>query len=285
MFCSNCGKDINYKGNFCESCGSKFSEPFDLATPPQQTTSYTHTSRKLQPQNDSTAVLESNELFVVDLDAEYKLEFYKKVYIHLATYICIFALLSKLLFDLGFGYAFLEILGESRFFWLAIIGGFWISSRISDHFSRKLIPNLSYLGPSIAIVAEAIIFAPLFAYADYSHEGVIENAVFASILIISSLIIAVHVLKTNFEPLGLFLKIGSVIAIGFIIASVIFDFNLGLAFSWVMLALATGYILYDTSQIIKVYRPDEYILASTRLLGSALFFFYYALRIFSLNDD
>ncbi len=277
MFCGNCGTKINYRGNFCESCGAELPAQLKAneATPQFQPLS----------ENSAALTLESNQLFVADLEANQQLQFYKKIYIHLASYVVIFALLSKVLFDVGFGYFILDILGESQFFWLAIMGGFWVSSRISDHFSEKLVPNLSYLGPIIAIAAESIIFAPLFAYADYYHDGAIKNATYASLLIVSSLIGAVHLTKTNFEPLGLFLKLGSIIALGFIVASVIFDFSLGMAFSWAMLALATGYILYDTSQIIRVYKQEQHILASTRLLGSALFFFYYVLRIFSSNDD
>ena len=277
MFCGNCGTKINYRGNFCESCGAELPAQLNAGEA-------VHQNYQLR-ENSPALTLENDHLFVADLDTSQKLQFYKKIYIHLACYVVIFALLSKLLFDLGFGYFILRILGESRFFWLAIMGGFWISSRISDHFSEKLLPNLSYLGPIIAITAESIIFAPLFAYADYFHDGAIENATYASMLIIFSLIGAVHLTKTNFEPLGLFLKLGSIIALGFIVASVIFDFSLGMAFSWAMLALATGYILYDTSQIVRVYKPNQYILASTRLLGSALFFFYYVLRIFSSNDE
>jgi FtsH-binding integral membrane protein len=277
MFCANCGNKINYNGNFCESCGAEL--------PSQAKTGEESIAPQSLNETSGVLALNSDQPFVADLDANQQLQFYKKIYIHLASYVVIFALLSKTLFDVGFGYFILRILGESRFFWLAIMGGFWISSRISDHFSEKLVPNLSYIGPIIAIAAESIVFAPLFAYADYYHDGAIENATYASLLIVSSLIAAVHLTKTNFEPLGLFLKLGSIIALGFIVASVIFDFSLGMAFAWAMLALATGYILYDTSQIVRVYKPEQHILASTRLLGSALFFFYYVLRIFSSDDD
>src|SRR5690348_17718283 len=45
--------------------------------------------------------------------------------------------------------------------------------------------------------------------------------------------------------------VASFLALGVILAAVLFGFNLGLVFSGLMVALFAGYVIYDTSNIIQ----------------------------------
>jgi FtsH-binding integral membrane protein len=58
------------------------------------------------------------------------------------------------------------------------------------------------------------------------------------------------------------LVIGSFVALGLIVASIIFGFTLGVIFSVVMVGLAAAAILYYTSNILRYYRTDQYVAAS-----------------------
>lgn len=80
------------------------------------------------------------------------------------------------------------------------------------------------------------------------------------------------------------LTIGFFIALGLIIAGVLFGFDLGLWFSVAMCALAAGSILYQTSNLIHKYSTDQYIPAALGLFASLMLLFWYVLSIFLSRD-
>ena len=64
-----------------------------------------------------------------------------------------------------------------------------------------------------------------------------------------------------------------------IIAGFLFGFNLGLLFSFAMVALASGAILYDTSNVLHHYRTDQHVAGALALFASVALLFYYILYI------
>jgi FtsH-binding integral membrane protein len=54
---------------------------------------------------------------------------------------------------------------------------------------------------------------------------------------------------------------------------------LGIWFSAAMIVFASGYILYDTSNVLHHYRTDQYVAASLALFASVALLFWYVLRI------
>ena len=52
-----------------------------------------------------------------------------------------------------------------------------------------------------------------------------------------------------------------------------------MAFSYAMIALACGYILYDTSNVLHNYRTDQYVAAALALFAAVMLLFWYVLRI------
>lgn len=77
------------------------------------------------------------------------------------------------------------------------------------------------------------------------------------------------------------------IALGVIVASYFLGFGLGLLFSFALVALASGYILYDTSRVMLHYRTDQHVGAALELFASVALLFYYILQIvmnFSSRD-
>ena len=67
----------------------------------------------------------------------------------------------------------------------------------------------------------------------------------------------------------------AVVVVGMISGS-----TLGLWFSGLMVMLASGYILYDTSNVMLHYRTDQHVAASLALFASVALLFWYVLRIF-----
>ena len=89
----------------------------------------------------------------------------------------------------------------------------------------------------------------------------------------------VFITRKDFSFLGGILTLGGLVALGLIVAGVLFGFTLGLLFSGFMVALACGAILYDTSKILHSYPPDRHVAASMELFASVAILFWYVLRI------
>jgi FtsH-binding integral membrane protein len=85
--------------------------------------------------------------------------------------------------------------------------------------------------------------------------------------------------KTDFSFLRTAITVGGFISLGIIVVGAIFGFNLGLWFSVGMVVLASGSILYQTSQIKDKYQNDQYVGAALQLFASVMLLFWYILRI------
>ena len=77
------------------------------------------------------------------------------------------------------------------------------------------------------------------------------------------------------------LSIGFFVALGLIVAGTLFGFNLGLWFSVGMILLASGSILYQTSNMVHKYNEDQYVGAALGLFASLMLLFWYILSILS----
>jgi FtsH-binding integral membrane protein len=78
--------------------------------------------------------------------------------------------------------------------------------------------------------------------------------------------------------------VGGFVALGIIVVSMIFGFNLGTIFAGAMALFASVAILYNTSNIIHHYRTDQYVSAALSLFASVALLFWYILRIFMSRD-
>jgi uncharacterized protein len=85
--------------------------------------------------------------------------------------------------------------------------------------------------------------------------------------------------RKDFSFLGSILTIGGFIALGVIVCSVLFGFNLGLFFSVVMVIFASAAILYDTSNVLHHYSTKQHVAASLELFASVALLFWYILQI------
>ena len=87
-------------------------------------------------------------------------------------------------------------------------------------------------------------------------------------------------LENDFSFLGGILRWGFILALVLIVAGVLLGFELGTYFSVAMVGLAGGAILYDTSNILRVYPEDRYVAAAPALFASVALMFWYVLRLF-----
>jgi FtsH-binding integral membrane protein len=73
--------------------------------------------------------------------------------------------------------------------------------------------------------------------------------------------------------------------LGLIATSIVFGFALGQIFIIAMIALACGYILYDTSNVLHHYRIGQHVAASLALFASVALLFWYILQLFMSSRD
>lgn len=219
--------------------------------------------------------------FDTTIVADARLAFIRRTYGTLAGAILVFVLLEALLFQTGFPEAMMGLLGTSRYSWLIVLLAFMGVSHFADKWARSSTSlNTQYAGLGLYVVAEAVIFVPLLFMAQYLCGGqVILSAGVITLLLFSGLTYTVVTTKKDFSFLGGFLKISFFVVLGVIVASILFGFNLGLIFSAAMVILASASILYNTSNILRVYNTDQYVAAALSLFASVALLFWYVLRI------
>ena len=78
---------------------------------------------------------------------------------------------------------------------------------------------------------------------------------------------------------------GGLAALGLIVIAVLFRFALGPIFTYAMIALACGYILYHTSNVLHQYRIGQHVAAALALFASVALLFWYILQLFLSRRD
>ena len=205
--------------------------------------------------------------------------FIRKTYAHLAGAILAFVLLEVAIFSTPLAGTLAGYLTQSWLLTLALfIGASWIADRWARSEASR---GLQYVGLGIYVALQAIIFVPLLYVALYYTNdasliptaGVVTGALFLGLTAI------VFTTGADFSFLRGAIVIGSLVALGLIVASLLFGFSLGVIFSVAMVALAGASILYSTSNVLHYYRTDQYVAASLSLFAAVALLFYYVLRI------
>lgn len=213
-------------------------------------------------------------------------EFYKKTYSHVAIGVLVFIIIETLFLRSDLIRNFALSLIEGRM-WLLMLGGFMLATSWAQRMARDSHDrNKQYLGYFIFIVAEAFIFVPLIYFALQVADGpnLIQQAAILTLALFVGLSAAVILTKKDFSFLRTGLTIGFFIALGLIIAGTIFGFDMGLWFSAGMVVLASGSILYQTSNLVHEYSEDQYVSAALGLFASLMLLFWYILQIVMSRD-
>ena len=231
----------------------------------------------------NTTYSTSRDLPVASLGVDARAAFVTRTYLHLFGALLGFAVIEILLFSTGLAAIIAQaMLGVS---WLLVLGGFmivgWFASRVA-HSARSL--GSQYAALVAFVFAEALIFVPLLFVAQTFASGVIESAALVTLLGFGGLTVVAFLTRKDFSFLGGLLRWGFIVALILIVAGVLFGFQLGTFFSVVMIALAGGAILYDTSNVLHHYPEDRHVGAALELFASVALMFWYVLRLFLSRD-
>jgi FtsH-binding integral membrane protein len=209
--------------------------------------------------------------------------FIRKTYAHLAGAILLFILMETYLVVSGAGMWIAQTMLGGNFSWLIVLGAFMGISMLAQWWANSQTSKpLQYMGLLLYTVAEAIIFLPLLFLAAIRTGGgeIIMQAGIVTLGLFAGLTAVVFLTRKDFSFLAPVLTIGGFLALGFIVASILFGFSLGNLFAFVMVAFAAGAILFDTSNVLHRYRTDQHVAASLSLFASVALLFWYILRIF-----
>lgn len=212
--------------------------------------------------------------------------FLRRTYGHLFGAILAFAALEYALLAPGsplydaISLPMLRTLSGGGATWLIFLGMFMAVGWVADKWARSdTSRGMQYLGLGLYVVAEAIIFVPLLAIAKAFHPGVIADAGVLTVFLFAGLTATVFITKKDFSFLRGALTIAMFGAMGLIVASLLFGFTLGTIFSGAMILLASGYVLYYTSQVLAHYRPTQHVSAALALFSAIALLFWYVLRL------
>jgi FtsH-binding integral membrane protein len=227
-------------------------------------------------------MLYDNHSLAANARPDVRAGFIRRTYGHLAGAILAFIAIEALLFQTGLPEAMMGLLATSRYSWLIVLGAFLGVSYMADRWAQSnASPQTQYAGLALYVVAEAVIFVPLlYLAAAVSGSDVIVSAGLITLLLFTGLTFTVLTTRKDFSFLGGFLKIAFFVALGVIIASILFGFNLGVLFASVMVIVAAASILYNTSNVLHRYHPNQHVAASLTLFASIALLFWYILRIF-----
>ncbi|MDA8480276.1 Bax inhibitor-1 family protein [Citrobacter sp. Awk 4] len=211
-----------------------------------------------------------------------RITFIRRAYIYLSAAIAGFIVLSVVLMAMGVGELMLSVLaGGGRYSWLVVLGAFVLVGMLATRLADNTVSNnVQLVGLGIYVLAEALIFSPLLTIAAYVNPGIIPAAAITTVLLVAGLTFTAFTTKKDFSFLRSFLNLAGFIALGTIVAGVVFGFSLGVGFSALMVLLCAGFVLYDTSNIIHHYPTDRPAGAALHLFASIATMFWYILRIF-----
>jgi FtsH-binding integral membrane protein len=242
---------------------------------------------------------------VATLGVSERVAFLRKTYAHLAVALVGFAVIAggmiRYMTETSFKFSAWAFTGQ--YHWLAVIGAFMIVGFVTDRLAKSNTSRgIQYVGLTLAVIAEGIILQPMlwvlfmkygkpadFVVNDAGNvtsfvtSGMAVKVLMESIIITLTIFIGlsatVFVTKKDFSFLRGALVIASFAALGVILASMLFGFSLGALFAGIMVLVMAGFILYQTSLILKEFPPTAYVAAALMLFSTIATLFWYVLRL------
>lgn len=215
-----------------------------------------------------------------------RVAFYKKTYTHVAGGLLTFIVFEYLLFQSVSVVEFALSMTQGSSWLIMLIGFMLVTSYAESTVMKTTNKNVQYMGYALYIFAEAFIFIPLIFIAIEYTQGfeLLKQAGIVTLSLFTGISAIVFITKKDFSFLKAGLTVGFFIAIGLIVAGMLFGFDLGLWFSVGMCVLAGGAILYQTSNLVHKYGTDDYIPAALGLFASLMLLFWYVIQIFMSRD-
>jgi FtsH-binding integral membrane protein len=224
--------------------------------------------------------------FAAQAAADERSDFITKTYLHLAGAIGLFVILEAVLLSTPLAASLMGLMAGSQYSWLIVLGLFMVVSYVANNWAQSAVsPRTQYMGLGLYVVAESVIFVPLLYIVKNVDPGIIPTAATATLALFAVLTAIVFATRKDFSFLRTVLMFGGFAALGLIVVAIVFQFALGPIFTYAMIALACGYILYDTSNVLHHYRIGQHVAAALALFASVALLFWYILQLFLSRRD
>ena len=245
---------------------------------------------------------------VATLGVSERVTFLRRTYAHLAVALIGFALITggMMRYMTSTSFKFSTWAFQGQWTWLAVIFAFmavgWVAQRLAMSNTSR---GLQYAGLTLSVVAEAVILQPMLwilflkfgkpedfqfvvdgnsvTITAFTASGtavkILMQAVVITLAIFVGLSATVFVTKKDFSFMRGIRAIATFAALGVIVGSMIFGFQLGAIFSGAMILLMAGYVLYQTSLVMQHFPPQQYVAAALMLFSTIATLFWYVLRL------
>lgn len=236
------------------------------------------------PQQSSQASWASYAPLAAQADTWERAAFIRRTYLHVLGAVIAFVALEAIVFTAipKDTMARFMVGISSPLMWLVVLGAFMGVSWLARSWAQSSTSVAAqYAGLGLYVVAQAVIFVPILFVAVHQVNDpmLLPSAAGITLFIFGGLTAVTFITRQDFSFLGAYLWWGGIAALGIIVFGLIFSFSLGFWFSAAMILLASGYILYDTSNIIHHYRTDQHVAAALALFASVAILFWYVLRL------
>jgi hypothetical protein len=231
--------------------------------------------------SDYAPSYDRSALLAAEAGADARARFIRLTYAHLAGALLAFMGLEAVLLNLPQTPALVNSMIGGRYSWLMVLGAFMVVSWVANNWAQSSVSlSTQYLGLGLYVAAFSVISVPLLYIAERVAPGAIPQAAFLTAFLFGGLTLTVFVTKADFSFLGGALRLVGLAALGMIVASILFGFNLpATLFSGVMVVFAGACVLYDTSNVVHRYQVNQYVAASLALFASVALMFWYILQL------
>jgi FtsH-binding integral membrane protein len=222
-----------------------------------------------------------------------RVAFLRRTYAHLGVALIAFAAIAggmmRFMPETSFKFSRWALTG--RWNWFLVLALFMIVGYVAERLARsETSRGLQYVGLGVATVAQGVILQPLlwklWLLFPSTAVSILSQAIIVTLAIFVGLTLTVFVTKKDFSFMRGVLVVCTFAALGVILASLAFGFSLGAVFCGAMILLMAGYILYQTSIIMRDFPPTAHVAASLMLFSTIATLFWYVLQlIMSLRGD
>ena len=176
--------------------------------------------------------------------------------------------------------------------WLLVLGLFMLVGYAAERLAWSATSRaLQHVGLGLAVLAQGLLVQPLLWTAigtlgAASALAVIAQATTITLAVFVGLTATAFLSRRDFSFLRGALVIASFAALGTVLAAALFGFSLGAVFAGAMILLMAGYILFQTSMVMKDFPPTAHVAAALMLFSTVATLFWYVLQLLmSLRRD
>ncbi|HRC58203.1 MAG TPA: Bax inhibitor-1 family protein [Kofleriaceae bacterium] len=229
---------------------------------------------------------------VATLGVSDRVAFLRRTYAHLGVALLAWAGLTAGLMTVTqeFSLRFSAWALGGRLNWLLVLGAFMLVGYVAERLATSdTSRGLQYLGLGVAVGAEALLLQPLLwlvviKTGDGAGALLTQAAIITGVIFVG-LTLTVFLTRKDFSFMRGALTVASFAAMGIIIASMALGFSLGVLFCGAMVLLMSGYILYQTSQVMAYFPPTHHVAAALMLFSTVATLFWYVVQLLLSSRD